>query len=90
MSWKDEIRKKDALIGIKDRDGNKLTPREEMALRHKLSLSLSDGTSTGRYKEILDEANVDMREFIKILYKVRLPAKRMKERRKDSSEYAAV
>lgn len=96
MSWKDEIRKKDKVntvertkqfpyldeIEVKDRDGNKLTSTAKMTLISELQAS-----DFKDHKEILEEANVDMREFTKFLYKVKLPfkgRKRTKEPRYDT------
>ena len=92
MSWKDEIRKKDKVniaeriepadfryldkIEVKDRDGNKLTPRQKMTIISKLQeADFKD------HKEILDKANVDMREFTKFLYKVKLPYRKPEKER---------
>jgi len=71
-------------IEIKDKDGNKLTSSKKMAL-----ISVLQDADFERHKEILDEANVDMREFTKFLYKVKLPFKRKQGKGKDAGDYPA-
>jgi len=102
MSWKNELRKKDKVdtakrtppsysmdeIQIKDKDGKTLS-RKKVS---KLFAELMKTESKGNYKEILDEANVSMKEFTKyLLNTTKLPSKTMHGRKEMNSwDYPAV